>query len=349
MNRLHANRHCHALIALVLAPLTLAAQPTGTDQSVVPVTVKTFARAESDMYFAGIVKQGGFGKFRHSRVPTPIDQQDVVRMNRDTLYSSAVFDLDAGPVTIALPDAGKRFMSLLIISEDHYAPLVGYAPGRFVLSRDQVGTRYVLAVVRTLADPGGAGDMAAANALQDRIRVEQASAGRFEVPNWDPVSQGKIRDSLNVLGSMSGQTTERRMGKRGEVDPIQHLIATAIGWGLNPDEAAVYVTRYPKANDGKTVHRLTLTDVPVDGFWSISVYNANGYFEANALNSYSINSLTSKPNDDGSITVQFGGCQRETINCLVTPAGWNYAARLYRPRKEVIDGTWVFPEPQPVK
>ena len=48
--------------------------------------------------------------------------------------------------------------------------------------------------------------------------------------------------------------------------------------------------------------------MPVDGFWSISVYNAKGYFEKNDLNAYSLNNLTAKPNADGSFTVQFGGC-----------------------------------------
>ena len=41
-------------------------------------------------------------------------------MNRDTLYSAAVFDLDAGPVSITLPDAGRRFLSMQVINEDHY-------------------------------------------------------------------------------------------------------------------------------------------------------------------------------------------------------------------------------------
>jgi hypothetical protein len=39
-------------------------------------------------------------------------------MNRDTLYSQALFDLDAGPMTITLPDAGKRFISMQIINEE---------------------------------------------------------------------------------------------------------------------------------------------------------------------------------------------------------------------------------------
>jgi hypothetical protein len=79
--------------------------------SIVPVTVDNFIRAESDRAFAGIVQQNGFGKFNHSRELTPLDKQVVPRQNRDTLYSSATFDLDAGPVTITLPDAGKRLLT----------------------------------------------------------------------------------------------------------------------------------------------------------------------------------------------------------------------------------------------
>ena len=63
----------------------------------VPVTADNFIRAESDLYFGKLVKDGSFGKFTHNRELTPIDKQLVVRSNRDTLNSSAVFDLDAGP------------------------------------------------------------------------------------------------------------------------------------------------------------------------------------------------------------------------------------------------------------
>jgi hypothetical protein len=333
--------------SLTLPAAPLLAQQPAASTTTVPVTVKSFPRAETDSYFAKFVKDGGFGKFRHARTPTPIDKQDVIRMNRDTLYSSAVFDLDAGPVTIVLPDTGRRFMSLLIVDEDHYNLPVVYAPGRYTFTRDQVGTRYMAALIRTVADPNDAADVKAANALQDQIQVQQAAVGTFEVPNWDPVSHKRIRDALLALAGMSGATTEPAFGARGAVDPVQHLLVTAAGWGGNPREAAVYNFGAPKANDGKTVHKLTVMDVPVDGFWSISVYNANGYFERNPLNSYSLNNLTAKPNADGSFTLQFGGCTKNTPNCLVTPAGWNYVARLYRPHKNVVDGSWVFPEPQP--
>ena len=141
----------------------------------------------------------------------------------------------------------------------------------------------------------------------------------------------------------------RAGGRRGEVDPIRHLIATASLWGLNPDKDAIYLNVTPKQNDGKTVHKLTVKDVPVDAFWSISVYNQEGYFEKNEHNAYTLNNLTAKKNDDGSVSVQFGGCDGKTPNCLPITPGWNYIVRLYRPRKEVLDGTWKFPEAQPVK
>ena len=176
-----------------------AQSPSG---NTIPVTVDNFIRAESDMYFAGLIKDsGGIGKFSHRREPARIDNQTVIRLNRDTLYSSSVFDLDAGPVTITMPDAGKRFMSLMIISEDHYVPSVTYDAGPHTFTKDKVGTRYMSAAVRTLVDPADPKDLTQVHALQDAIKVSQKAAGTFEAPNWDPVSQKKVRDALLVLAS----------------------------------------------------------------------------------------------------------------------------------------------------
>jgi hypothetical protein len=102
------------------------------------------------MYFSGVVKNGGFGKFDHTRDPAPLDKQTVIRLNRDTLYYAAVFDLDAGPVTITLPDSGKRFMSLQVIDEDQYTHAVQYGGGTFKLDKKDIATRYVMAAVRIL-------------------------------------------------------------------------------------------------------------------------------------------------------------------------------------------------------
>ena len=63
------------------------------------VTWANFTRAETDKYFRSYVDKGAFGKFFHVRNPTPIDQQEVIRMNRAALYSCTVFDVTS-PVTI---------------------------------------------------------------------------------------------------------------------------------------------------------------------------------------------------------------------------------------------------------
>jgi hypothetical protein len=323
-------------------------QTTESKAQAVPVTADNFNRAESDMYFASCVKQaGGLGKFFHNREIMPIEKQTVVRANRDTLYSWAAFDLDAGPVTITLPDAGQRFVSLQAIDEDQYTPSVAYGAGKYTFNREQVGTRYFIAGIRMLVDPANPQDMQAVHALQDAIKGEQAAPGKFEVPNWDAASQKKVREALMVLAG-TVPDTKRMFGARDQVDPVRHLIGSATGWGGNPNKDALYLTVTPSKNDGTTVHRLSVKNVPVDGFWSISVYNAKGFFEPNKLNSYTLNNLTAKKDADGSVTIQFGSCDGKTANCLPITPGWNYWVRLYRPRKEILEGKWTFPEAKPV-
>ena len=308
------------------------------------VTLDDFTRAETDLYFAKFVKEGAFGKFVHVRQPVATDQQDVIRSNRDTLYSTAVVDLAAGPATVVIPDAGGRFLAVQVISEDHYTPAVVYAPGRHTFSQDDVGTRYAVFLVRTFVDPRSASDLAAVHALQDALRIEQAAPGRFEVPEWDPASAAKIREPLNALAAASGIESPRMFGRKDEVDPVHHLIGTAAGWGGNPASVAVYQGVAPERNDGQTVYRLTVKDVPVDAFWSISVYDRNGFFAKNDRDAYSLNDVTAKRSADGSITVQFGGCDTAVDNCLPITPGWTYLVRLYRPRYEILDGSWKFPE-----
>ena len=92
-----------------------------------------------------------------------------------------------------------------------------------------------------------------------------------------------------------------------------------------PEEDAFYLNVDPGFPPGE--YQITVRDAPVDGFWSISVYNADGYFQPNDRNAYSINNITATPNPDGSVTVHFGGCGDDRPNCLPIVDGWNYAVR----------------------
>jgi hypothetical protein len=76
--------------------------------------------------------------------------------------------------------------------------------------------------------------------------------------------------------------------------------------------------------------------------------HSEGYLQPNLDNVYSVNGATAKKGPDGSVTIQFGGCDGKVLNCLPITQGWNYTVRLFLPRREILDGTWRFPEAQPV-
>jgi hypothetical protein len=249
-------------------------------------------------------------------------------------------------VTITLPDAGKRFRSMAAISEDQFVPAAVYDAGTYTFTREKVGTRYVLIGIRTLFDPADAEDLRQATALQDAIQVSQQSPGRYEVPNWDQASQKKVRDALLALGETLPDS-RGMFGSPQQVSPVRHLIGSAAAWGGNYETDAFYLNVTPKKNDGATIYRLNVKDVPVDSFWSISVYNAEGWFQPNKYEAYTINNITAKKGADGSVAVQFGGCDGKLANCLPTVPGWNYMVRLYRPRAEILSGKWTFPQAQP--
>lgn len=204
-----------------------------------------------------------------------------------------------------------------------------------------------MTAVRTLVDPNDPKDVSVVHALQDAIRSSQSAIGRFEIPKWDQASQKKVRDALLVLASTLPDTN-RMYGRKEEVDAVRFVIGAAQGWGANPPREALYLNTVPAKNDGNTVYKLKVGNVPVEGFWSIIVYNAQGYFEPNALDSYSLNSVTAKKGSDGTIEVQFGGCDGKIPNCLPVVKDWNYMVRLYRPHAEILDGKWTFPEARPV-
>ena len=109
----------------------------------------------------------------------------------------------------------------------------------------------------------------------------------------------------------------------------------------------MYLNVVPSKNDGTTIYKLNVKNVPVDGFWSVSLYDAEGYYQVNLYNAFSLNNITAKKEADGSITIQFGGCDGKIPNCLPITKGWNYIARLYRPQAAILDGKWNFPKAEP--
>jgi hypothetical protein len=307
--------------------------------SPVPVTFENFVRVESARMFAGIAASaGGSNRWNHYRTPTPIDQQTVIRMNRDTLYSAAIIDVSQG-ATITIPDAGERYISVMFVNEDHYINLVLHSGGTFDLTAEALGSDFVLAAARVLVDPEDPADVAAVNTLQDQLALSSVAGRQFAPIPYDEESFTATRGAvLELAKGLDG--FDRAFGRKEDVDPIRHLLGAAAGWGGLPESEAFYINVNPELPVGE--YTLTIGDVPVDGFWSISLYDADGYFAENPSGAYSVNDITAQRDDDGTITVRFGG-DPAAPNALPIEDGWNYLVRLYRPHPEVLDGSWSFP------
>jgi hypothetical protein len=306
----------------------------------IPVNVDNFARAETDRMLAGLQRDaGGVNVLSHNRAPASIDHQTVIRMNRDTLYSFAVVDLTGG-ATLSVPEHGDRYVSVMVVNQDHYINEIIHDAGEHPLTLDRHGTPHVAVAVRVLVDPNDPADVDRVAAVQDGFRLDAGSAQPFALADYDQPSFDRTRQAL--LSLAAGLTTfDRTFGSRNEVDPVRHLIGTAAGWGGLPSKEATYVGVAPRLPVGR--YELRVGDVPVDAFWSVSVYNADGYFEPNPSGVYSVNSVTAERDDDGAVTVRFGDHGPEARNAIPITEGWNYLVRLYRPRPEILDGTWTFP------
>jgi hypothetical protein len=308
------------------------------------VNVDNYARAEVAFQIDRFLASGvGVNNWTHIRNPTPVDQQSVIRMNRDTLYSVAVADISRG-ATVTVPATDGRYLTVMIMNADGYVNRVVHEPGIEPLTVDEFDTDIVIVLARILVDPTDPDDVAEVNRLQDQLTIEAASARPWVSGQYDEASYTETKRHLLALGE-GVRDSARTFGAKGAVDQVRFLIGAAGGFGGLPEEEAYYSVRAAPRPAGR--FELAVTDVPVDGFWSVSVYNRDGYFDENPYDSYSVNSVTAVPDPDGTVSIHFGTEPDGSPNFLFVKDGWNYVARMYRPHASVLDGTWTFPEPTP--
>jgi hypothetical protein len=329
----------HAVVAACALAILLGvtgARPASAQQTVTP---ETFIRTETDRMFRDIsLLAGGVNRFHHIRRPTPLDEQVVIRMNRDTLYSGAVIDVTAGAtITVpAIPDG--RYASVLIIDNDHYTPVVFHDAGVHEIPAD---TDHMFAAVRIqLYDPGDADEVALINALQDQFVIAAGSDGPLPEFDWDTASLDALRAQYEAeaanLPNLKGM-----MGPRGKVNEDIRHIAAASAWGLFPEWEAMYLNYF--GGHGTDRCFAATFEVPENrAFWSITMYGATGFIECERS---LLNSSNVVLNADGTFTGSFGSealCG-DVPNRLDTPEGWNFMMRIYLPGPSVLDGSYVLP------
>ena len=330
--------------ALVVSSLLIFGNAAIADEAV-KVNVDNFVRAETATQFDNYMKlTGGVNKFMHFREVTPLDKQTLIRMNRDALYSTAIVDISKG-ATLTIPETDGRYLSIMIMNEDGYINKVYQGKGTYKLTMKEFDTPYVSVALRTLIDPLDPADIAKVKAIQDGATISSKSAIPYTHPEYDQASYEAVYKAVIGLSRFVSDT-KRMFGAKEEVTEVRHLLGTAFGFGGLPENEAYYLNVEPNLPVG--AYEITVKDVPVDAFWSISLYNKDGYFEENEYNANSVNNITGTPNEDGSFTIHFGGDPKSS-NYLYIMDGWNYAVRMYQPRKEILEGEWIFPSVKPVK
>jgi len=309
-----------------------------------PVTPETYIRAESDRQF-GVVAQmaGGVNRFYHFRRPTPLDKQNIVRMNRDTLYSMTVVDTSLG-ATITVPELPNgRYASIMLVDNDHYCPGVIYSSGTHKLPGD---TKYLGVGVRIqIFNPTDAEEVALVNKLQDQFIIQANSADPLPEFDWDLQSLKELTAQYEK-DSTQYSSWQGMMGPRGKVDEKTRHIAAAAAWGLFPEWDATYLN-YSGGHDYRICHKATYQVPENEAFWSITVYGSDGFMKSD---NNVINSSNVKLNADGTFTVYFGSVETcgDVPNRLDTTEGWNFLMRIYRPGKSVLEGAYKLPVARPI-
>lgn len=170
-----------------------------------------------------------------------------------------------------------------------------------------------------------------------------------------PVAQEKITARQENLGTSANgwRMSTENMGTYG-TDYLQRACVELIGLGANLPQDAIYPLTYVDA-DGNPLngrnryvwHLVKDALPPVDAFWSLTLYDAEGFQVANTINRFAIGDRDELTfNDDGSldIFIQHEPPSEGTANWLPAPDGqFNLTARLYAPRPEALDGSWAPP------
>jgi hypothetical protein len=151
-----------------------------------------------------------------------------------------------------------------------------------------------------------------------------------------------------------------------ETDYLSRAVMADAGWA-GPDKnvshgaAFLFVDSDGKPLDGNNKYTMTF-DMnnlpPVTQFWSLPVYNKDGYFVHNAIDRYTINSFMidqKQLQDEGGKLVIYlqkdkPSDPNQLKNWLPAPDGsFRFAARFYGPRMPLVDGSYPMPRPVMVK
>lgn len=334
-------------ISFLLISCSVRQDAQKVDVELLQPTPENFSSAMADIYWQEVMDRGGDNKFTHLRQVSSVETQNIIRENRDTLYSWGIFDVTQG-LTLTLPPSSGLYMSALVIDNDTYivrevdsektgdvGTYLAYpdTPRSIEISHNDAVTDFIYIILRTETNATVQGDRKA-NALQDMVKVKQGSANSWKSRNWDIDAVRKMQDSFKpYLAEVVAQGTSKGYNERGKTEPFHHNFYSAIGWGGQLERYATYGTTPDITRFGNRCAVTTIDRPQVDyenaGFWSYQVYGLDGYIHSN---NSTLNNKNTVPNDDGTITLRFGSekaCGTNVNRADKNDEGFNITTRFY--------------------
>ncbi|GAA4825306.1 DUF1254 domain-containing protein [Algivirga pacifica] len=302
------------------------------------VTPETYPTDETSRQMLKVQTAVGVNEFLHKRELTPTDEQPVVRMNRDTYYSTAVVDVSEG-ASVTIPEVPEgKYVSVQSVTEDHRIQAMKYGPGTFDLAT-HVGTHLYL-VIRldaTLTEEE-------VKEIQDQMSIQANADKKFEASPVNEESFTKVEEELKAKQpgivkrdgprALEGMFTDPNDASNELFTEEKYQVGAAIGWGGAQMKDNIYEVSGNYATD--SCYQLTFEDPGNEAFWSITVYDKNGFMFSDLAN-YSSN--TAQANEDGTYTISFG-CGDDAPNNLAIENPTNYfniAIRHYKPSSKVME------------
>jgi hypothetical protein len=301
------------------------------------VTKENYPSVETSRQFEIQIKQaGGVNKLNRWNGIAKIDNQPIIRLNQDTVYTMGVVDVSEG-ATITLPETGDRFISVQFVDADHYIYPAKYGTGTYEFPQN---TDYIYAVIRIASETGSAEEDLDIAELQSKIVINAKSTKPFTAIKYDQASYDATHIYLLAEFATGKYDPKTMFNIKGVADEAARQVGTAIGWGGGQVVDNQWSMR-PDSTDFSCQSTTFEDPKNIGGFWSITVYNKEGFLFAKS----NMNSYKATPNEDGTFTVRFG-CdgQENNIDIKNDTGAWNAIMRAYRPSELVQSGKW-----QPLK
>jgi hypothetical protein len=321
-------------------------ESAASDEAVVrsiPVTMENYNQAVAAKYMGNWDKRGADRDIVHLPVLVPAgDKAPVVRMNQDSLYSSAIARADeSGEVHVRIDEGANVYVSVHVLDENSASPAYFVGAGEHSV---KVDTEWSFIIFRAGVEDKS--DLSDALAAQPLFHVDfSANEGRdYMAAPYDVEQRQALTKKLKAEFLESGQDFVYVGGQDHDVDPLRIARSNAQGWGGMPVELGVSnIYRNTAQFDGSVCQRVIFEEPDNKYFTSITLYDEVGYMIDSSR--FSINSYEWTRNSDGNVTVHFN-CGDDAVNNL-SSAGqdFNYTIRNYGVSQRVVDDEFGGREP----